>query len=269
MKDIWASMESGQVVTGHWVASGSPVMVELIGYSGADVVAIDCEHGPLSPYGGELEACIRAAYAADVAPVVRTLSHDHGQISRAADLGALGVIVPHVNTGAELERLMSHARFPPLGNRGCFPMSRAARYGETPWPAHLEHSHAAFTVVPLLEEPAAFERLAEILDVAGLRAVAIGPLDLAARLGGSDSAEAQARVGELLTELIAACDARGISVIDGAWDLDTVRRKVDAGVKGILYSADVSLLSGAIRTQMAPVREMLQARSAVSPAVIR
>jgi 4-hydroxy-2-oxoheptanedioate aldolase len=257
MRDIWATMESGEVVVGHWVASASPAMVEIIGYSGADMVAIDCEHGPCSPYGAELEACVRAAYASDIAPLVRVVSHDGAQISKAADLGAVGVIVPHVNTARELEQLLSHARFPPLGNRGCHPGVRAARYGWEPWAEFVQESHRSFAVVPLLEEPAAFEQVDEILDVDGLRAVAIGPLDLAAREGGVGSPKAEAKVREYLERLLAAADARGISVIDGAWDLDSVRSKVEAGCRGILYSADVTLLAGAIRAQMAPVRELL------------
>jgi 2-keto-3-deoxy-L-rhamnonate aldolase RhmA len=257
MKDIWASMAAGEVIVGHWVASASPVIVELIGYSGADMIAIDCEHGPLSPYGGELDSCIRAAYASDIAPVVRVSSHDGAQISRAADLGALGVIVPHVNTAAELRRLFSHAQFPPAGNRGCYPAVRAARYGATPWSEYADRTRTSFTVVPLLEEPRAFDNLDALLDVDGLRAVAIGPLDLAARLEGVGTAAAEAHVERYLSELIAACGARQISVIDGAWDHDTVRRKVRAGVRGIMYSADVTLLAAALRDHLDPIRELL------------
>jgi len=259
MQDIWAAMERGEVVVGHWVASGSPTMVEIVGHSGADVVAIDCEHGPISPYGSGLASCIRAAYAADVAPIVRVVSHDGTQISKAADLGAKGVIVPHVNTPEQMVDLLAHARFPPLGNRGCYPTVRAARYGASPWDAFAQESASSFAVVPLLEEPAAFERLDELLDVDGLRAVAIGPFDLAARLGGVGDPSAEARVQEYLAQLLGACGSRGLSVIDGAWDLETVRRKVQAGCRGILYSADVMLLEAALREQMAPVRSFLAA----------
>jgi 2-keto-3-deoxy-L-rhamnonate aldolase RhmA len=257
MKDIWAAMESGEVVIGHWVASASPVVVETVGYSGLDMVAIDCEHGPISPYGGELDSCIRAAYASDVAPVVRVSSHDGAQISRAADLGALGVIVPHVNTAAQLQHLFSHAQFPPVGNRGCYPSVRASRFGATPWHEYAERTLNSFTVVPLLEEPEAFENLDALLDVDGLRAVAIGPLDLAARLNGVGAPESEAQVEQHLAELIAACSARGISVIDGAWNVDSVRHKVQAGIRGILYSIDVNILGAALRDGVGGIRESL------------
>jgi 4-hydroxy-2-oxoheptanedioate aldolase len=257
VRDIWSAMEAGEVVVGHWVASGSPTMVELFGRSGADMVAIDCEHGPLSPYGPELEACIRAAYAADVAPIVRVANQDGSQISRAADFGAKGVIVPHINTAEQLRDAVAHVKLPPTGNRGCSSTVRAASYGWQPWDEFLAETNSSVEVVPLLEEPVAFERLEEILAVPGLRAVAIGPLDLAARFGGVGDAAAEARVGACLTQLLSACNQRGISVIDGAWDLDTVRRKVGAGCRGIMYSGDTSLLTEALRVQMSGVRRFL------------
>lgn len=257
MRDVWAAMEAGQVVIGHWVVSGSPVMIEALGHTGADLVAIDCEHGPVSPYGAELEACVRAAYAADVAPVVRVASHDGTQIAKAADLGARGVIVPHVNTPEELAALLSHARFPPHGNRGCHPVVRASRHGADDWAAFVAASEATFTVVPLLEEPEAFERLDEMLDVDGLRAVAIGSFDLAARLGPLGDTATQAQLDELHGRLAEGCAARGLSLIDGAWDVEDARSKIAAGCRGILYSADVSLLTATVRREIADVRRAL------------
>jgi 2-keto-3-deoxy-L-rhamnonate aldolase RhmA len=260
MKDMFAAMEAGEVIVGHWVASASTTMVELVGHSGADVVAIDCEHGALSPYGPQLEACVRAAYAADVAPIVRVPSHDGVQIANVADAGAKGIIVPHVNTPQELEDAIAHVKYPPLGNRGCSSTVPAARFGFQPWDEYLAEANATVEVIPLLEEPRVFQDLDAVLAVEHLRAVAIGPVDLAARLGGVGDPGASARVEELLAALVAACAPRNISVIDGAWDLETFQRKVAAGVKGIMYATDVSLLAGAIRTQMGPVRDFLAAR---------
>lgn len=258
MRDLWAVMDAGEVVVGHWVASASPTIVEVLGHTGADFVAIDCEHGPISPYGSELDACVRAAYAAGVAPVIRVFPHDPVAVAKAADLGATGVIVPHVNSAEELDGLLEHARFPPSGNRGCYPSVRASRFGAMAWEDFRAASEQTFTVVPLLEEPQAFTHLDEILDVPGLRAVAIGPFDLQARLGGVGDPVARARVEELFDQLLAACAERGIHVIDGASSAQEVERKVAAGVRGIVFSVDVLLLERAIRDHMDAVRAILE-----------
>jgi 4-hydroxy-2-oxoheptanedioate aldolase len=260
MKDVFAAMDAGEVVVGHWVSSGSPTMVELIGHSGADIVAIDCEHGAISPYGSELENCVRAAYAADIAPIVRVPSHDGVQISKAADYGAKGVIVPHVNTPEQLADCIAHIKFPPVGNRGCYGSVPAARLTFTPWQEYADETNATVEIIPLFEEPRAFEALDELVAVEGLRAVAMGPLDLAARVGGVGTPEAIRKVAGYLDQMLEACLPRGIHVIDGAWDLDTFKARVDAGCKGIMYSGDVPLLAGALRQHMGPIREHLAGR---------
>ena len=253
-------MDRGEVLVGHWVTSVSPVAIEVMGYGGADFVAIDCEHGPISALGDDLETCIRAADAAGVSAIVRISSHSAAEIAHAGDLGAKGVIVPHVNTAAELEVLLSRARFPPHGTRGCNPSVRAARYGATPWAQFARDSEETFTVVPLLEEPAAFEDLDALLDVAGLRAVAIGPFDLAARLGGVGAEGAARRVAELRARLLAGCRRRSVSLIDAGASVEAVKSKVQDGVRGILYSADVVLLADAMSERMDHVRRFLRER---------
>ncbi len=100
MLDIKRALQNGEVLTGPFSLSGSPTLVETIGYAGFDFVIIDCQHGTTSPFGNELEQQIRAAYAADIAPVVRTADNDRGQILKAMDFGAKGVIVPRPRSGA-------------------------------------------------------------------------------------------------------------------------------------------------------------------------
>jgi 4-hydroxy-2-oxoheptanedioate aldolase len=256
MKNITATMRTGEVVVGSFVVSASPSAVEIVGYSGADFVVIDCEHAALSPYGTELEACVRAAYAADVTPIVRITSKEGGQVLKAANFGAIGIMIPHVNAPEELERMIQHAKIPPAGNRSCAPPVRAARHGWEPWPDFVERTNAEVQVIPILEEPAAFERLSELLAVPGLEVVCFGPYDLAQRLGGVGTA-AEARIDEYLRELIRICDERGVVVMNLAWNSEQVRQQVEAGCRGIIYSTDVSLLNIALREQYDVLRQEL------------
>jgi 2-keto-3-deoxy-L-rhamnonate aldolase RhmA len=108
MLDIKRALQNGEVLTGPFSLSGSPTLVETIGYAVFDSVIIDCQHGTISPFGSELEQQIRAAYAADIAPVVRTADNDRGQILKAMDFGAKGVIVPQVNTAEEARQAVSY-----------------------------------------------------------------------------------------------------------------------------------------------------------------
>jgi 4-hydroxy-2-oxoheptanedioate aldolase len=80
MINIKEALANGDVLVGPFAVSGSPGVVETIGYAGFDFAIIDTEHAPISPYGTELENLIRTAWSADLAPIVRTTWNDRGQI---------------------------------------------------------------------------------------------------------------------------------------------------------------------------------------------
>jgi 2-keto-3-deoxy-L-rhamnonate aldolase RhmA len=255
MKDVFRLMREGQVMVGHFSVTACPALVECIGYSGADFVGIDCEHAALSPYGTELESCVRAAYAADVFPFVRITSPEKGQVLKAVNFGAKGVLVPHINTPAEVEMIIKWGQSPPKGNRSCAPPVRHARHGYMPFPEFMEMTYSDLEIIPIFEEPQVFDDLEAILDVEHLGVVGYGPFDLAARLGGVGDPRAQELVDEHLVELVQQCNKRGIVVMDLAWGIEETRKKIAVGVRGFMYSTDMTMLTHAMKVHMDPVRE--------------
>ena len=68
----------------------------LAAAAGYDAVYIDLEHTATS---FETTALLcSAAIGAGITPLVRVPSHDHQYLTRSLDIGAMGVIVPHVDT---------------------------------------------------------------------------------------------------------------------------------------------------------------------------
>ena len=148
MKNLRAMMKDGKACIGIFAVTASPAMVEAIGYSGLDFVIIDCEHAALSSWGTDLEECVRAAYAADITPLVRVTENDKGMILKALNFGAKGVIAPHVNTREDAEKLVRSARFAPEGRRSAAPPVRAAKYGFTPFPEFRKQQNEENLVIP-------------------------------------------------------------------------------------------------------------------------
>jgi 4-hydroxy-2-oxoheptanedioate aldolase len=248
MKPIMSMMAAGEVVVGSFVVSGSPAAVEIVGYSGADFVVVDCEHAALSPYGTELEACVRAAYAADVTPIVRITSKDGAQVLKAANFGAIGILVPHVNTADEIAEMLQYAKLPPVGNRSCAPPVRAAKHGWEAWPDFVARTNDQVKVIPIIEEPRAFDNLSEILSVPGVDVVCFGPYDLEQRLPGLEPAQMETRIERFLTILVD---------MNLAWNAEQARRQVELGCRGIIYSTDVSLLNLVLREHFVELRSKL------------
>ena len=96
--------------------------------NGFDAIYVDLEHTATS---FETTALLcTGAIAAGITPLVRVPSHEHHHLTRSLDVGAMGVIVPHVESRAEAEAIADACRFPPRGHRsvaGPNPSNRRAR----------------------------------------------------------------------------------------------------------------------------------------------
>ena len=71
MPSLRERLDNGDILIGPMALIGSPIVVEIFGHTGFDLVFIDTEHAPTSPYGTELEAMLRAATAAGLHAIVR------------------------------------------------------------------------------------------------------------------------------------------------------------------------------------------------------
>lgn len=169
-----------QPVVATFLMIPSVEMVEMLASAGFDAVVIDLEHAAIET--ADLVPLAAAARGAGIASIAR-LSHGHpSMIGKALDCGVDGVMVPHISSRKDAERAVTAARFPPEGDRSLNPYTRGNHYGS--WP---EGSLAALNlrsaVIGMVEGPAAVEHLDAILDVDGLDAVFVGPVDLSGAMG--------------------------------------------------------------------------------------
>lgn len=174
-------MKQREVLHGMFVMIPSPAVVEMLGYAGFDYAVLDTEHGAA---GTEmLEHQLRAADAAGMPALVRTVSPATGEILRALEAGAAGVLVPHVTTAEDAEAIVRAAHYPPLGIRGMATTSRAGHHGITTVAAHLEQAKERTIVMVQIEDAAALPNVPAIARTPGIDAVFIGPADLSISLG--------------------------------------------------------------------------------------
>jgi 4-hydroxy-2-oxoheptanedioate aldolase len=115
--------------------------------------------------------------------VVRVASHHPSEILRALDIGAEGIIVPHVNTREEAEAVVKAAHYPPIGRRGLATTTRAGRHAFCNLKEHLRSAEENTFIAVQVEDPEAIEQVAEIASVRYIDCVFIGPADLSIGLG--------------------------------------------------------------------------------------
>src|SRR5215212_5424416 len=102
---------------GHLVVEfATPGIGHVLKGAGCDFVLFDTEH---SGFGFEtIKSAIRYFEAAQLPAIVRVPSKAYDQIARAADMGAEGIMVPMIDTGAEARDLVSYRRPFALTHKG-------------------------------------------------------------------------------------------------------------------------------------------------------
>ena len=140
---------------------------------------LDEEH---APWGTESVGLLGVlARQSGVAAVIRVTWNEPGHIKKAYDVGAVGVIVPQVDTPDEARSAVRYARYPPLGERGIAPWF-AVPLGITT-PDVIRHANDETVLVLQMESVEAYERIDETLAVENFDVILAGPLDLSASLG--------------------------------------------------------------------------------------
>lgn len=221
-------LQAGKPVVGVSLTFFSPTMAELCGYAGFDYVRIDCEHGPMDPVSAE--HMIRACEAVGVTPMVRPPTNQAHETLRLLDAGALGVLAPGIHTVEDARRAAMSVRYYPEGERGLAGV-RWSRYGSLgPLPDVVKMENDAMFLMALIESAEGVENLDEIVKVAGVDAIAIGPNDLSQSMGKparTGDPEVQAAIDKIIDKALAA----GKYVHYGANDADSAKKLIDRGVQ--------------------------------------
>jgi 2-keto-3-deoxy-L-rhamnonate aldolase RhmA len=216
----------------------------LAAASGHDWLFIDMEHGAHSVHEAT-QLCI-AAIPTGITPIVRICAGALDEGTRCLDNGALGVIVPHVDTVEHATEIAHAFRYPPLGHRSWG--GPPAAYGFIA-PGNAEAQAAlndTVLVVAMIESPQAVANAREIAAVEGIDALLIGTSDLTAEMGISGQI-AHARVAEAYEIVGAACRANGKALgMGGVYDKDTASRYIKGGARLVLSGSDHNfILAGA------------------------
>lgn len=232
---------SGGLSVGLGVRQSRTVDIAMIAKTaGYDWLFIDMEHSSLDvDTAAQISA---AALDAGITPIVRVPGHEHFHASRLLDTGALGIVVPHVNSAAEAERAVSHCRFPPLGKRSLPGTLPQAHFEPVPIAELAAGVNAATLVVVMIETPEAVENADAIAAVPGADVLLIGTNDLAAEMGITGQF-AHAKIEEAYRKVIAACRKHNkFAGMGGVYDNALMERYIGLGARFILGGSDLSFL---------------------------
>jgi 2-keto-3-deoxy-L-rhamnonate aldolase RhmA len=174
-----ARMAAGDRLVGTFVKIPDVSVIEVLAQAGLDFLCIDGEHGAWDR--GRMDAALAVARALDMPVLVRVAAATPQDILAALDLGAVGVVVPHVDSVAKAEMVARAAHFG-RGGRGYAGSTRWAGYA-TRAMSDLLAQDAQTIVVVQIEEPEGVEAVEAIAAVPGVDALFAGPADLSVGYG--------------------------------------------------------------------------------------
>lgn len=240
-------LADGERLYGALLRLPSETLVEMAGVAGLDYVVIDCEHGPADM--GALQHHLTAAAAQGLDVLVRVGTSEPSLALRCLDLGAAGVIHPHVDSALQAREAVAADHYPPLGQRGFATYSRAGRFGTVSASEHLAAAEDTLVVV-MVETERACAVAGEIVATEGVDAVLVGPADLAADCGFPG----QEVVAGLIEGVHLATRAAGRKVMTIVPGTGAARAAERAGAHLVLYNM-AHVLMDTFRTLAAPSTE--------------
>lgn len=170
-------LEAGAKVVGVTVATADPDIYCAVADSGFDFVWIEMQHSPLTY--SETARMIWACRDAPAIPFIRVPSATEGDIQKAVDIGALGIIIPMVDSVEEIRNAVSFAHYPPLGTRS----QGGGQYGALWGSDYRAAANENVMIVAMIENPAGADIAEEIANVEGVDVVFVASSDLGSFTG--------------------------------------------------------------------------------------
>lgn len=176
-KSLKARLAAGETLLGAWCMIPEALTAEALSRAGFDWVLIDMQHGCMD-YETAL-SMIRAVDLGGAAPIVRAPWNDPGVIGRLLDAGALGVVIPMIQTAEDARRAVEACLYPPAGRRSFGPIRVGLRDG----PGYFADANDRVLVIPMIETAEALADADAIARTPGVDALFVGPFDLSIALG--------------------------------------------------------------------------------------
>ncbi len=148
--------------------------------SGLDFIIIDNEHGCFDY--SHISALIMNANLIGLDAIVRVGSSDRGHITKLADMGVHGFLLPMTNTADDIKQVVNYAKYTPIGKRGVSTTRAHTLYNPPELKEYMTQANEKMKVYAQIETLAGVENIDSILALEGVDGVLVGPNDLSVDL---------------------------------------------------------------------------------------
>jgi 2-keto-3-deoxy-L-rhamnonate aldolase RhmA len=232
----------------------TPEIAMIAQASGFDAFFIDMEHCTI---GLDAAAAIcTAALPLGIAPMARIAGHRFEDATRLLDMGALGIIAPHVDTREQARAFADACRFPPVGTRSVAGAGPLQGYRPTPLGEINIQGNAATLLIAMLETPDGIANADAIASVPGIDVLLVGSNDLCTAMGIPGETR-HPKLRAAYEAVLAACRKHDKHLGIGGIRSDPahVAELLALGARFVIAGSDVQYLLSAGRNDLAALRK--------------
>ncbi|MCK4923205.1 MAG: hypothetical protein KAS71_19290 [Bacteroidales bacterium] len=241
MYKIKKRLQNGELVLGTIISEvRNPNIAYLLAQCGFEYFIIDNEHGTYS--FEDISNIIAAARGADISVIVRIPEISRENILKPLDSGAAGLLVPMVNTAAEAEEVVQHAKYPHMGKRGVALRRAHSLYAKINAVDYLQKANDDTFIAVQAETTQSVENINEIASVEGVDCVFCGPFDLSVSLGIPGQIDHPLEI-EAIEKIASACKKHNKIAGILMFDQEMLTKWINKDFRFAVYSSDITMLA--------------------------
>jgi 4-hydroxy-2-oxoheptanedioate aldolase len=245
-------LEIGQLALGAGIRlARTAEIANIMKTAGFDWLFIDLEHGSMSiDTASQISV---AALNSGIAPIARVPNGEYSMATRLLDNGAVGIVVPHVDTAEEAAEIVRRLKYPPVGHRSVVGTMPHFDYRQVSMKDTASAINEASLTIVMIETPTAVANAAEIAKVPGIDILLVGSNDLCSEMGITSEFSHPRFVEALKTVATACIDAGKWPGLAGVYSEDLIGEYLKFGFHFILCGADLAFMMSAARSRAAAV----------------
>ncbi|MBY0527601.1 MAG: 2-dehydro-3-deoxyglucarate aldolase [Gemmataceae bacterium] len=234
------ALKAGQPSIGTWLSLGSITATRFMARSGFSWLTVDIEHS-LVDWETATHMFASTAEAGCVA-LARVPANRHDHIKRVLDNGAMGVVVPMVNSKQEAEDAVAACLYPPQGNRSVGGSVHALNF-DTTAADYYAHVNEELLIVLQCEHITSVENADAIFSVPGIDAIFVGPNDLAASMRAKDGKPPSGEAtSQAMKHILETCKKHKVAAGVHCGSAEEARARIEDGWQFLAIGSELKMM---------------------------
>jgi 2-keto-3-deoxy-L-rhamnonate aldolase RhmA len=246
-------LESGGASIGTFVFEFNTSGIgRLAAGAGAEFAIFDMEHSGWSVEA--IRSVIASTRATEMVPFVRVPATEYHFIARVLDVGAMGIMVPMVESAAQAKTIVASANYPPVGRRGAAFGVAHDDYTGGDIVEKMASANREVLLIALIETAAGMRNVNEIAAIEGIDVLWLGHYDLTNSLGIPGQFD-HPMFKEAVAEIVTASRRHGKAAGFMASNVTQGTIYLDQGFRMLAYGGDLWLYQTALREGVTALNE--------------